>query len=367
MWDTARHASRVCTPILPAVKQQTSLARSASYKTARFSIMVKLKQFVRLFPLINHQAVPGAETADLLYMWGAFPKMTNQPFVIELDNPFVLSYYSQRFFNWRLLAIKRKLRRANYITYLSETARNHTLELIGPEFAEKSKVLPPFMDKNYLYNKRPGDGIVRFLFVGLGFRRKGGPELLKAFAALPNENAQLTIVAPVPEEVKSAYAYDKRIIFLPPQPREVLFTKLYPESDIFVFPSILETLGVVILEALSFGMGIITTDSYATPEMVKNDVNGRLLSHPFLKKTLLNGVPTIDCVTIPRDEFTAKYQQDEHFYETLSSDTLTAMTEAMNQTKVWQDASIELFDRRFSPDLWEQKLVEILSPVSTDA
>jgi glycosyltransferase involved in cell wall biosynthesis len=359
MWDTAREAVRVCQPLLPPVKQQTSLARADSYlKKVNLGKHI-IREFIRKFPLINHQSVPGSEAAELLYMWGAFPKGTDKPFVIELDNPYVLSYYNQSFLHLRLSAIKRKLRTARFVTFLSETARNHFLELFGNEFSNKSKVLPPFMEDNYKRNKRVSDGKVRFLFVGLGFRRKGGPELLKAFSALPYENALLTIVAPVGDDIKLKYANDKRITFLPPQPREVLFTQLYPTHDIFVFPSILETLGVVILEALSFGMGIITTDVYATPEMVQNERNGVLIPHPFLPRVSLNGVMAVDPVTIPRDQFTAKYQQDDIFYDVLSQQTLEAMKLAMSNVGAWQRESESLFNEKFSPSVWERRLAEI--------
>ena len=28
--------------------------------------------------------------ADLLYMWGAFPKNSDKPFILELDNPYTI-------------------------------------------------------------------------------------------------------------------------------------------------------------------------------------------------------------------------------------------------------------------------------------
>jgi len=310
-------------------------------------------------PLLNYQAVPGSDAADLLYLWGAFPKGRKKPFVVELDNPFVLTYYNSNAFRHRLGAIKHKLRQAHRITFLSSAARNHTLELLGEEFAEKSKVFSPFMERNYLKNKRQNDGIVRFLFVGLGFRRKGGPELLHAFARLPHKNTQLTVIADVGDEVKKMYAHDKRIQFLPPQPRTVLFEDMYPISDIFVFPSLHESLGVVLLEALSFGMGLIATNVYATPDLVEDGINGKLLPHPFLASEVFHGVPTVDCATLPRSEFMHRYLRTEE-YESLTGNLLQAMTEAMEFAPAWQEKSIALFEKKFSPECWEQSLQGII-------
>ena len=83
MWDTAREAERVCVPILPQVKQQTSLARSQSYKNIGTKYLRKLKHTLKeTLPILNYQTVgKESEQADILYMWGAFPKnskKTNQ-------------------------------------------------------------------------------------------------------------------------------------------------------------------------------------------------------------------------------------------------------------------------------------------------
>ena len=60
------------------------------------------------------------------------------------------------------------------------------------------------------------------------------------------------------DEEKSKYQKDSRITILPPQPRVKLLNEIYPRMDVMVFPSFHESFGVVLLEALSFGMGIIT-------------------------------------------------------------------------------------------------------------
>lgn len=363
MWDTAKYAASVCEPIFPGAKQQTSLARAESYKNTKLSIIRKSKHvFKNLFPIINHQNIDvEAANADLLYMWGAFPKNSTKHFVIELDNPFVLSYYNQRAFTLRLNTIRRKLLQAKAITFLSKTAMNHTIELVGKEIEDKCCALPPFMENNFLKNNRKKDGTVNFLFVGLGFRRKGGLELLDAFSKLPDGNARLTVVTPLNDIDIKKYKIDTRITFLPPQPREVLFNEIYPTSDVFVFPSMLETLGVVILEALSYGMGIITTDSYATPEMVKNGYNGKVLKHPFLNKTKLNGIEVIDCITPPREKFQKEFLGDGTIYQSMSDELFLALKEAILHHEDWQKNSEQHFSNTYAPDKWESMLSEVLN------
>ncbi len=369
MWDTAREAARVCEPMLPAVKQRTSIKRAIDAKSGKYRLRGHVKRLLfRTLPILNRQSVAEAGDAELLYLWGAFPKDSRKPFVVELDNPFVITYYRLwAFFRRRKTLIKR-FAAAQAITFMSETARQHTLALLGEgasALVPKTHTLYPFTEQNYKGNRRVGDGLTRFLFVGLGFRRKGGPELLEAFSRVFDETLRLTVIAPVEDDVIERYKHDTRITFLPPQSREELFAEYYPTHDIFIFPSLLETFGVVILEALSFGMGIITTDVYATPELVTDGVNGRLLKHPFLERTQLGELERVDCITIDRSDLAAEYTS-QSLYEQLVCDLKQAITQAVQDKHTWQAGSERLFNERFAPAVWEQTLTTVIGGPAAD-
>jgi glycosyltransferase involved in cell wall biosynthesis len=53
---------------------------------------------------------------------------------------------------------------------------------------------------------------------------------------------------------------------------------LYKKSDIFVFPSSHEGYGMVLVEALSYGLPIVAFNNSAVPYSIKNDFNGLLAS-----------------------------------------------------------------------------------------
>ncbi|MEB3217800.1 MAG: glycosyltransferase family 4 protein [Nostocales cyanobacterium 94392] len=53
--------------------------------------------------------------------------------------------------------------------------------------------------------------------------------------------------------------------------------QLYASSDIFVLPSFQETFGIVFLEAMHYGLPIITTNVTAMPELVEDGKNGLLV------------------------------------------------------------------------------------------
>lgn len=53
--------------------------------------------------------------------------------------------------------------------------------------------------------------------------------------------------------------------------------ELYAEHDIFVFPSLMEGLPSVLLEAMASGMPVITTETCGMPDIVENNFNGLLI------------------------------------------------------------------------------------------
>lgn len=358
MWDTPKHANEVCEVLLPSgVEQQSSIKTYASST----SLMSKIKCEASK-KLINKQKIDSSVSvnADLLYMWGAFPKNSDKPFILELDNPYTPAYYHLENFKRNKEKIKDQLDKAYKITYLSETCKNHAIEIYGKDIEEKSFVNYPYMAENYKKNNRSDDEIINFIFVGLNSRGKGGDELLEAFTHTKCENIRLTFISNLSDEEKSKYQKDSRITILPPQLREKLLNEIYPRMDVMVFPSFYESFGVVLLEALSFGMGIITLNTYATPEIVKNDYNGKLLHHPILKPTILNDKEVVNCVDLRIQDFHDRYLKHDEFYYGMYEELKSTIGEANSEYKKWQKNSLELFKSKFSPNFWLKNFENIV-------
>ncbi len=118
-----------------------------------------------------------------------------------------------------------------------------------------------------------------FLYLGRIHPKKGLMNLLKAWSSIfRNNNNFKLIIAGYPElnyldELKkfvNKEGLNKNIIFLGPVEGEDLIT-LYKNSYIFVLPTFSENFGIVVAEALSYGLPVITTTG--TPWEILEDEN----------------------------------------------------------------------------------------------
>lgn len=68
-------------------------------------------------------------------------------------------------------------------------------------------------------------------------------------------------------------------------PREELIKKGYEKSDILVYPGYSDSFGWAFLEAMSFGLPIITVNGVARRDLIRNGRNGFVVPRK-MKKSL---------------------------------------------------------------------------------
>jgi glycosyltransferase involved in cell wall biosynthesis len=139
--------------------------------------------------------------------------------------------------------------------------------LVDPKRIE---VLPPGLD---LTLWRPGQRkegkLVRVLFVGGEFNRKGGDLLLKAVKHLPKGLLEIVLVTRSPVEPQDGVTiYDKM------QPNSPDLVQLYQSCDIFALPSRAEAFGIAAVEASATGLPVVATATGGLEEIVDNRKTG---------------------------------------------------------------------------------------------
>lgn len=117
------------------------------------------------------------------------------------------------------------------------------------------------------------------LYVGRLSDEKNPQLLLEAFGKIAGKNKKLLFVGegPLKKELQARaknMGLEERVCFAGFQPRELVLN-FYAAADIFVLPSKRETWGIVVNEAMCFGLPVITSDQVgAFPDLVKEGVSG---------------------------------------------------------------------------------------------
>jgi len=119
-----------------------------------------------------------------------------------------------------------------------------------------------------------GDGL-RLLFVGQIGQRKGISYLLDAVRRMENKGDTLTLVGQLQGDEKAFENSWNLFHHIPHVPHAEL-PEIYRHADVFVFPTLVEGLGIVVLEAMASGLPVITT-SNGPGDVVRDGVDGFLV------------------------------------------------------------------------------------------
>ena len=117
------------------------------------------------------------------------------------------------------------------------------------------------------------------LFVGIDFKRKGGELLLKTFKILKEQyNKEAKLIIAGSNEIKK----EEGITVLGKVDRKIL-CEYFNNSTVFCMPSRFEAYGLVFIEALCFGLPIVSYDDFEMHYFVNKD-NGYLINEYDEKK-----------------------------------------------------------------------------------
>ncbi len=166
--------------------------------------------------------------------------------------------------------IEAEFAEADSIQVLSSFARQSCLAQNVP--AHKLHVLPLGVDTELFQPKQPiSHNPFRIVYVGRIALLKGIDYLLEAYRRLALPHAELWLVGPLWSEMKPILArYEGLFIHKGAHERAEL-VDLYNQASVIVFPTLLDSFGLVILEAMACGRPVITTIHSCGPDVITSD------------------------------------------------------------------------------------------------
>ncbi len=175
------------------------------------------------------------------------------------------------------------LQKCTYLIALSESWKDYYMTHCGVT-AEQVVVLPNPVELPENVPDRANSDKIKFVFLGRIGKRKGAFDLLEAFARLEpeyRERAELTLAGIGELEQARSLAESLNIkqhvtfpAWVDPQARNRLLSK----ADVFLLPSYNEGLPMALLEAMSWGLPVITTPVGGIPEVVTHSETGLLVN-----------------------------------------------------------------------------------------
>ena len=170
---------------------------------------------------------------------------------------------------WLLRERRQYHQAAHLFTFYEETTRS----LVEQYGVDSSRITVVGAGVNFVdlpvVRRRPAGRPPTVLFVGNDFERKGGPQLLAAFAELRRRvpRARLRIVGtPYAAPTQDGVEHVGRV-----RSRDRM-SQLYAEADVFCLPSFYDPFPGALLEAMAHGLPCVVTATGGMPEMV---VDGR--------------------------------------------------------------------------------------------
>ncbi|MEI7719017.1 MAG: glycosyltransferase family 4 protein, partial [archaeon] len=247
-----------------------------------------LKRNIRMATNLFNLAIPNAHLSprgeySLIHCAHCLSKNTDKPWVADMEGVWSMGISGMNTTRGRNKVREILLRKnCKKIMPWSESTKEEILKVF-PEIKDKLEVVypavPEIKNLRKLAHKRVSSSKqsnkkLKIIFVARYFDIKGGRIALEVLERLTKKhNIEGIVVSDVPNELKEKYT-NIRIIGLIPQ--KELFS-LLATADLFLYPSAIDTFGFSLLEAMAFGLPVITINTVHTKsrkEIVQNGKTG---------------------------------------------------------------------------------------------
>ena len=160
-------------------------------------------------------------------------------------------------------------------------ASKYTAETLVENGVPRNKIsVIPYGISGERFTKRttkpPGKGL-KAIFIGSMVQRKGLSYLLEAIHMLNDSNIELVICGRGFSDEKLLDHYKSSQITVKKNlPYKELLQEMH-SSDVFIFPTLCEGFAHVVLEAMSIGLPVITTDRCCGPDVIEEGKQGFII------------------------------------------------------------------------------------------
>lgn len=179
-----------------------------------------------------------------------------------------------------------KIRQADLVVCASFFMRAQAMRVVEPRHWEKMHIVRCGVDFRALPQvaQEPPGSCVKIVFVGRISPEKGHFGLLAALSGLAEEGEDFHLTAvgdgPAMQQTRarvSELGLDARVSFTGALNEADALAKI-ADADVFVLPSLMEGLPVVLIEAMSLGKAVVASRVAGIPELVDDGVNGLLFA-----------------------------------------------------------------------------------------
>ncbi len=279
---------------------------------------VRVRRFdVFKIPNISSGYIPSPSIVKALLDWDAdvvhahsysyFPTYTSALVRVLKERPLVLTTHqppTETAFKSKLLMKvynrslgRLSLRRADKVIAVTRLEADFLVKVAGAD-PNKITVIPEGVDLDLFkpkIDKSEQEKVI--LFVGRIAQEKGLMYLIKAIPRVTKVFPSISVLMVGEDQgiqenlIKAAenLGVEKIVHFLGPKFGYEL-ARTYRKARIFVLPSLYETFGLAILEAMASGLPIVTTRTGGIPELVEDGSNGMLVgprNHEALAEAII--------------------------------------------------------------------------------
>ena len=240
------------------------------------SLKKKVKSFFRntKLPYPNAHFTKNSKKYDLIHCAHCLSLNKTKPWIcdIEYEGQFYIGNKSKILKNIVGKILKRK--NCRKIMPWTKWSKDNILRDF-PELKDKIELVYPALPLRKV-DERNYDKI-NLLFIGREFLGKGGEIALEVMDYLTKKHSNVygTVITEIIEKNIEKYRKNNKIKILDLVSQEKLFEEIYPQSDIFIYPTRSDTLGFAILEAQSFGIPVIVTKTTSTHTVEETIDEGR--------------------------------------------------------------------------------------------